>query len=536
MNNDTTSKIQAAEKYWHNTIGEYLLRYSGIFLALLVIVVGLTYGYKSALSTPKAELGHIIKYDSDRIEKTVIFVSVNSDESYSNEANTVKEAIASYHGVNIVNLQKNYSRQTLQKENQIVFVMGNPKINDITGLVNLMKKVADRNIPLFWLGSGFSQVAHIFDIPFSEQEVSKNKDSSLTPPMSRLIYNGTEIAAEGLPFARGNLTDFSKLGKVLASVKLHETFSRAAIIRHNNIIYSAFNPFSKSHAPFALSVIMDSLSLLVGKHKPNPRVIFRLEDINGSAYNKNDSSFKKTVDYLINQDVYVHLGIIPTMVDAEGNEHANIDAALPVLEFIKQNPERAGIVQHGYKHWRKDPRNKGMGSGDGFEFFMDDDQTMGARTSQRFAKEVIKKGYAIMLENDLKPYMFEAPHYLISPAQQRAAEKMFSLMQHEPLFYGETPYGFFLPWLTQRNTTVYTPSSGGYVDSENPKSVNKILYSLEKAASILPDPIVVVFFHPFMKEYEGRENDLEKLVQGIKALNYQFVNMMDEVQPISAAP
>jgi len=530
--NSAISKIHTAEKHWHNTVGEYLLRYGGIFLALSIIAIGMKYGYDNSVFTPDAGSGYVIKHDSERTEKTVLFVSVNSDELYSNDAIVLKEAIASYHGVKIVNLEGKYHRQPLKNKNQIVFVKGSSEIDDLTGLLKLMKKIKEKNIPLFWLGSGFSQVAQIFDTPFSEEE-----GQSPLPPMSSMTYKGTKIDASGLPFTKANLTGFASHGEVLASVKLHDTFSRAALIRHGKIIYSAFNPLSQASAsaPFALSVIMDSLSLLVGEHKPNPRVIFRLEDINGSDYNKDDTSFKKTTDYLMSQDVYVHLGIIPTMVDSNDIIHSQIDAALPVLEFVKQNPDRVGIIQHGYKHFRKDPRNEGQISGEAFEFFPDDDQTMGVRASKKFAKKVIQEGYAVMLENALKPEMFEAPHYVITPAQQDIADKMFSLMHHKP-FYGDGAYGYFKPWLTQRNTTVYVPDSSGYVDVSKPDSVNNILYSLEKTASILPDPIVIVFFHPFMKEAQGREDDLEKLIQGIKALNYQFVNMLDEVQPKTAAP
>jgi len=528
--NSAKSKIHAAEQSWHKTIGENLLKYAGFILTLSVIVVGLKYGYISALRTANAETGHIIKYDVDRSEKTLLFVSVSSDESYSNEAKVLKEAIASYHGVKILDLQGNYDRRDLQNKNQVVLVLGSQEIDDTNSLYKLMEEVADRNIPLFWLGSGFSQVAHLFDIPISGEE-----GLSLTPPVTSMTYKGTEITATGLPFTRANLKEFALLGEVLASVKLHGILNRAALIRHGNIIYSAFNPFSQASAPLALPVIMDSLSLLVGEHKPNPRVIFRLEDINGYDYAEGDTSFKKTTDYLIEQGVYVHLGIIPAMVDANGKDVAQIGAALPVLEFIKKNPEHVGIIQHGYKHWRKDPRNKGMGSGDGSEFFVDDDRTMGARAAKEFAKKVIKEGCAVMLENNLSPSMFEAPHYEISPSQQQVAEEMFSLMQHPPLyFYDKGPWGFYFPWLTQRNTTVYVPSiSSDYVDVTNPDSLNVILSSLEKVAGILPDPVVLVFFHPFVKEYEGREGDLEKLIQGIKGLNYRFVNMQDEVEALS---
>ena len=532
MNNDSTSKIYAAQTSWHNTIGEYLLKYTGIFLALTILAIGLQYGSSSLRFTPEAGLGHFIKHDVDRTEKTLLFVSVNSDKSYVNEAKILKEAIASYHGVKIISLQENYAGQDLQKENLIVFVLGNQKINDVTGLNNLMKRVAERKLPLFWLGSGFSQVAQIFDIPLSGEE-----GLSLMPPSSSMTYKDTEIGASGLPFSRANLADFASLGEVLASVKLHDAFTRPALIRHGELIYSAFNPLPSASIspPYALSVIMDSLSLLVGVHKPNPRVIFRLEDINGSDYNKDNTSFKKTTDYLIEQGVYVHLGIIPTMVDDNDVVHSQIDSALPVLKFVKENPDHVGIIQHGYKHNRKDPRNAGLISGEAFEFFPDDDETMGARAAKKFATKVITEGRAVMQQSGLPPTMFEAPHYVISPAQQQAADELFSLMQHKP-FYGEVPYGFLKPWLTQRDNIVYVPDSFGYVETFNPDSVNEILYSMEKVASIMPDPIVVVFFHPFIRELPGREDDLEKLIKGMKALNYRFVNMEDEVVPLADLP
>jgi len=528
--NNAISKIKASEKRWHNTFGEYFLRYAGIFLALIIIIIGLKHSSTSTLLAPGANTVQNTKYDTARNDKTLLFVSVNSDESYSNEVMVIKEAISSYHRVKIISQQGRYDAGLLQKENQVVFVMGSNKIDELDGLVKLMEKVAEKNIPLYWLGNGFPHVAHIFDIPLSDEE-----GLSLTPPKSSLTYNDTEIAASGLSFSRADLTDFANLGEVLASVTLHETFSRPALIQHGNIIYSAFNPFSRSNAPFALSVIMDSLSLQLGEHKPNPRIIFRLEDINGVSYREGDTSFIKTTNYLMEQGVFVHMGIIPTTVDANGEVLAEINAALPVLEFVNNNPDRVGIIQHGYKHWRKDPRNKGMGSGDGSEFFLDDDQTMGVEAAQAFANKVIKDGCAVMLESGLVPTMFEAPHYEISRSQQQVAENIFSLIQHPPLFfYSNGPYGFSLPWLTHRNKSVYVPNvSSDYVDMSNLDSLNDILYSLETARSILPDPVVLVYFHPFIKESKGGEGALEKLIEGIKALDYRFVNMLDEVEASS---
>ena len=133
------SKIHTAEMHWHNTVGEYLLRYGGIFLALSILVIGLKYGYDSALFTSNHGAGYAIKHGSERTGKTVLFVTLNFNESYSNEANILKEAIASYHGVKILNLQGSYKLQNMEKENQIVFVMGSREIDNVPGLLNRNK-------------------------------------------------------------------------------------------------------------------------------------------------------------------------------------------------------------------------------------------------------------------------------------------------------------------------------------------------------------------------------------------------------------
>ena len=72
--NSATTKIHIAEKHWHNTIGEYLLRFGGIFLALSIVVIGIKYGYNDTFFSTPTELGNVIKHDSERSEKTVLFI------------------------------------------------------------------------------------------------------------------------------------------------------------------------------------------------------------------------------------------------------------------------------------------------------------------------------------------------------------------------------------------------------------------------------------------------------------------------------
>ena len=108
-------------------------------------------------------------------------------------------------------------------------------------------------------------------------------------------------------------------------------------------------------------------------------------------------------------------------------------------------------------------------------------------------------------------------------------------MQHPPGFHdSQVSAGLFLPWLTQRNGTVYTSSSAGYVDIQDEASVDRILGNLKQASAIIPDPVVTVFYHPFVMESPGREGDLKRLIGGIRDAGYRFVNLHDLVEPMNA--
>ena len=125
--------------------------------------------------------------------------------------------------------------------------------------------------------------------------------------------------------------------------------------------------------------------------------------------------------------------------------------------------------------------------------------------------------------------VFEAPHYLMSPAQTAVAEELYPLILHAPWIYSGQNGDFFLPWFTRRADVYYGPSDVGYVAYDNPQSVEHILARLEDLARVLPDPVVTVFFHPFMHNAEGRGDDLERLVTGIERLGYRFASACEEL-------
>lgn len=72
------------------------------------------------------------------------------------------------------------------------------------------------------------------------------------------------------------------------------------------------------------------------------------------------------------------------------------------------------------------------------------------------------------------------------------------MIMHAPLYPGKKVSSTELYWFTTRNKTAYAPSSAGYVDMDNPGSVDGILKKLLVAKSLMADPAMAVYFHPYV--------------------------------------
>ena len=539
MESKAREKVATATVHWHRTLGENVLRLAGITISMLMVSVGLIYGFDEKRTTPPMATGHIIKHDQQQGSRREVLVlwqhaeQTDSTAAGMSAAEIIIEAIDSYHGAKVSYLPAGQSGTGLDASTQMILVLGDFHSDDAEPAWepyrDVLLNARERGVPIFWLGEGISRLGWL-----SDAVLDGDTQNVTTPPGSRLIYKGARVDASGLRYSRNFVADLPDDVEVVARLSLHGAFDFPAIIRRGKTVYSAIHPFSSTNASLALAIMMDVMAGFIGDHPSDPRVVFRLEDVNAREYGQEDSSFSAATEYLLEEDVFMHLGIIPLMVDAEGVVEAKISDATPVLDLVNRHRDRVALVQHGYRHHRIDDRNEGLGSGEAYEFFNDDDLSLGVAEARRFAGEVTRKGYADMVRAGIRPTMFEAPHYALSPSQQEVINRWFSLMQHPPAFHhSQVPAGLFLPWLTQRNGTVYVSSSAGYVDIQDDQSVDRILRNLEEASAILPDPVVTVFYHPFVMEVPGREDDLRRLIRGIRDAGYRFVNLHDLVAPMS---
>lgn len=520
-------KLASTRRRWKKTVGERMLRLIGIALALIAIAVGVKYALEFSPRVPVLEPRYTIRQQQPPLIHKVLLIAPKAVGNNRGQVTGLAEALESYYGVTVVRATGGASDTLLAGVGGVI-VYGSDAFGAGGALAKLLRSAVDRRLPVFWFGEGFSRYAQLLGAPTFQEQKTRT-----TPVQTKLIYKGVKLPAVGLNYTPGLDMDAAKQGKVVATLTLYDTFTRPAIIQFERAIYVPFTPFSRTGSMLASAVTVDALGRMFGEHRPDPRVILRLEDVNPVDYGGNDGAFVKVGKYLLRNKIPFSVGIIPIMMDGNGKFVTDIRSAKAVLAFIKAHRSQIEVVQHGTMHYRDDPRNAGKPSGVAYEFFFNDDQAMGVKRAQLFTSRRLKKGYDVMARAGLEPRMFEAPHLEMSPSEQTVADRMFPIMMHPPLSYGESHdhYTAILPWFTQRGDTVYAPSDVGYVHGGDEQgSIDDILGDLRELKEILPDPIVVVFYHPFLVRKKGGEAQLKELVQGAEKLGYRFVNVAGELK------
>jgi len=438
-----------------------------------------------------------------------------------------RETLESYLGASVHEVTPgHYGAQLLEGTDGLV-VLGKGAFSDPEDIAQALADARARGIPVAWVGLGAEAFAGQLHLAFGAGAAAPEKGQ-----IGEIDYQGVGVATGNLVFARLPARQAGDESAVLATARGSET---PVIVQRNDLAFIGFIPFDGSNSRLPLVAAIDTVSRLFGRHPENRRVVFRLEDISALNYGANSTVLSEVTDFLLKEGVFMHLGVIAQDVDqnpALTGEAVltDIGAAATVVRLAFSHPDSVEIVQHGYRHFRHDPRNANCESpGCGYEFFEDDDETMGPEAAAAFARQRLLAGRQLIARHLPEPFVYEAPHYTMSPAEAAVAEDLYPLILHAPNIFGEEPGDFFMPWFTHRHSTFYGPSDVGYVASDDPQSVDNILAQLDALAGILPDPVATVFFHPFMFAAEGREHDLERLITGIRQLGYRFVSSCGEL-------
>jgi len=541
------ARLQTSKASWRRTVVDHVLSALAVVVGLGVFALALLSGPDdAALNAPDQpqygvhETGNeqtvppggpgYCAPGRDRTQAGQILLLAAQDDGaeYVPQLIALQETLGSYFGFE-VNLTgaADFGPGTLPDAAGLV-VFSNAEFSDPDAVRTALREANVRKIPVAWIGrngAGFSD----------ELGLSFGPPIRPATQATQLVYNRATVSVARQPMSVRFPVGVDDAERVLGRVQMDDGTFQPAIVVNERRAFVGYVPFDRFNANLSLAAVVDALSYVFGRHERDPQVLLRLEDINGLTYAQGDATFQNTADMLRAERVFMHLAIIPEVVDedqdlADEKVLANIGAATSVVKLVNEHPDEVALIQHGYRHSRRDPRNQDCQvSGCAFEFFLDDDQTMGPDAAAEFARSRLAAGREL-IERHLGPVAaFEAPHYVMSPSQAAVAEQMYSAIMYPVSRHSGTETGYFMPWITRRGSTAYGPSSVGYLAYDDPQSVDRIIENLVEAAEILPDPILVIYYHPFLNTSAERTEDLRTLLRRVRQLGYRFANFCEEV-------
>lgn len=197
----------------------------------------------------------------------------------------------------------------------------------------------------------------------------------------------------------------------------------------------------------------------------------------------------------------------------------------------------ANIIHHGTTHqWDATPNPYNAVTGDDFEFFrvtINSDNSLnfeGAvdNDSADWAIDRMKRGHDLLTKTGIKPFAWEAPHYMASETDYLAIKTQY------PVHYGRMLYtspidstrfvGQFFPYVIEKDYYGYRqiPESIANIEPTpfegyQPLFPEDLIRHAQKL-KVVRDGIASFFYHPYL----GTEY-LDEVVKGLKAEGYEFV-------------
>ena len=338
-----------------------------------------------------------------------------------------------------------------------------------------------------------------------------------------------------------------------------------------NLWYIADIPFSYLHEEDRYIPFCDLLHDILGiDHPESHRAVIRLEDVDPEL---NPDWIYTITDALYERQVPFAIATIPVFKDPLAYYYDE-----PVEYHLKDFPEMvaalhyaeehgASIILHGYTHQYDSRPNPYNGvSGDDFEFWDALNGSPLPEDSDQWVRGRLKTGILELERYDIYPDAFEAPHYMASELDYKLFGNLFvntvqrtGYFVHPAYYSKEVNPKFFLSIYPQHFGGQFFPYVivkdfyGQRITPENlgclvpeafvwegamPRSSDDILRAAEKEL-VVRDGWASFFFHPFYLEYGeyyypyGSLQSMIDIVEGLKELGYQFVDLKEDLPPIS---
>jgi len=261
-------------------------------------------------------------------------------------------------------------------------------------------------------------------------------------------------------------------------------------------------------------VVCDAIArfLAVQPIPARPLAMLRLEDVSALTP---ASRLKSIVEYLAAAHVPYGIALVPDL-QVKGKTIAPLrdnDALSDVLRWAEHH--NGTIILHGLHHCCSSE------GAEGYEFWDYERDAPVSHESDEGIRATIREGISQATALELRPLIWETPHYSASPLDYRVVSDFFGTAWEL-----RRPLGW-LPWVLQRDQygTLLLPEDLGYVSLDQTKTVHD---QLERAKELLVcgSCIASGFLHPNTVDI----TDVREYVDGLRRLGYAFVDPAEAVR------
>jgi uncharacterized protein YdaL len=390
-------------------------------------------------------------------------------------------------------------------------------------------------------------------IKYKNTELYKGVVPFATPgaAVSTCLNEGNNRYACALELTRIDIVDANKT-KVFATA--YSTIDSSVpetpyITKAGNLWFVGDMPFSYMSEEDRYLAFSDLLHDMTGiAHEEKHVALMRLEDVDART---SLSDLNAIAELTRQKKVFFSVATIAQYEDPLGIENNGVAtreslAGSRIGARLKElyDQKRIGVIAHGYTHQAGNFQNPYNGlSGDDFEFMRvvqnaDDSYSYLSPTwndSGFYAYLRLRAAKNTLRSIGIKPYAWEAPHYMAGPNQYRAIKELFPIQYARLLYYPSEnsadktkKYNFigqFFPFVIRKDIYGYTVIPENIHNIEDaPNAGYRGLTSVDtvrfaKKLRVVRDGVASFYYHPYLGTSE-----LSKMIDGIRGEGYNFVN------------
>ncbi len=333
----------------------------------------------------------------------------------------------------------------------------------------------------------------------------------------------------------------NRSAKVLAEAIHSRTgASTPYVLRKGNFFYIADNPVAVIDERDRYLVLADLLFdvLQLAPRSDKRHAVLRIEDVH-PGYDLR--LLYQTIEALKRRKVSFAITLIPRYVGPEWREGLDLARDAKLLKLIRYAMANgATILAHGYEHRLTVDLGCGISyTGEGYEFWDVCRDRPLPFDSVQYVQERVDKAKKILDEAGIPYAGWVTPHYsasalairVIHGGFGRILQRMTYFVEGRPITPATTVDQFFpYPIFRDYYGIHVWPENLGYVPLPEHGGAARHIDEMLEAARVnlaVRDGWASFFWHPPLIRTELGIQSLEKLVDGIRALGYEFVSLQE---------